>query len=30
MERVRGGGGVVEMGPHDVPSGKRILQGVDP
>ncbi len=28
--RVRAGGGSIEMGPHDVPSGERIVLGTDP
>ena len=28
--RVRAGGGTIDMGPHDVPSGDRIVLGADP
>lgn len=30
LEAVRAGGGVVEVGPHTVPNGDRILLGLDP
>lgn len=30
VERVRKGGGAITMGPHDVPSGDRIVLGADP
>ena len=30
IERVRAGGGTIDMGPHDVPSGARIVLGTDP
>ncbi len=30
VERVRAGGGTVEMGPHAVPTGQRIVVGADP
>ena len=30
VERVRAGGGAIDMGPHDVPTGQRIVLGTDP